>query len=255
MPIPLMERSPNPVHSLLFKINANDLLCAIITVLLWAGLSFITPSTMYIPINDPQSSFPYKTDLIPSYILDILIFPVAWLFLLIFYVISKTSKNKFRTIHFWTVLWLHIISVSTTNISTTVLNIWVGRVKPDYFARCGPNVHPDQCDILNKKQIAEEKKSFPSSDAAAMMASMTFLSFMLMKMCRQRPSWVTCICLLFIIFALWAGSIQISDHKSHPDDVIAGFVCGFSVCAFIWNSSYKRIFRQICEEPSDAPSD
>ncbi|OHT17525.1 PAP2 superfamily protein [Tritrichomonas foetus] len=256
---PLLSTPPKQKHSLLHKIDGNDLLTAIIVILIWIGLSFISPQTLYVPYNDSLSSYPYiDDDLISPIIYSIIIFPGSWLFISIFYIISKFlnfgQQDTFRKFHFWTAIWIHLISVVLTVDVIAFLNIFVGRVRPNFYARCGKITDPNECDVLSKYQFDNERKSFPASDPGAIMASMLFLTLLLQKMCLRRPSWVSCLSMIFVAFAFIAGSTCIREYKNHADDVVAGFAIGAIICSTLFYGSHKRIFRHLKEEPSDVSS-
>lgn len=238
----------------LHRIDIHELLTTICLCLTWGGLSYLSPQPLEIPPNDSLSSFPYfRSPTIPVYAIGLICFPMIWFVIGIFYIITKKFPRSFRYFHFWSAIWIEMSIVAFANIIVSLLNFYIGRARPDFYARCGSEATPQSCHILSKKDLDEELRSFPSAHAASAMAALLYLSLFLQKINLFKPTWVTVFCGLFIILAFWIGSTQIKQYKHHIDDVFAGFFIAIVSCLFIWNGSHKRIFRKQDEQYSEIP--
>mmetsp|Transcript_4623 Transcript_4623/g.10031 ORF Transcript_4623/g.10031 Transcript_4623/m.10031 type:complete len:276 (-) Transcript_4623:429-1256(-) len=111
----------------------------------------------------------------------------------------------------------------------------VGRLRPDFLARCVPvdgECTGDLADVL------EGRKSFPSGHTSLSFAGLAYLSWYLLGklwMCRSlRWSghlWRLLFCTSPCVLALWVGLSRIEDYWHHWEDVMVGCFLG-NLCAF-----------------------
>lgn len=233
-------------------IDIAELVCAIVVSVIWGGLSFIRPNDLAIPDGDSQSSYPYiEGEVFPTLWMALTVFGVAWITIWGFYFLKKKFPRYFRKFNPFSAMWIHITCISLTNIVTSMLSIYVGRVRPDFYKRCGKTATVETCSVLTESEIAEELRSFPSSHAATSLAGFLFLTLLIQKATLVRPSYVSCLYMIGTILAFWIGATRIRSYKSHIDDVVGGFVVAAVCTGVIWNGSFKRIFRHLKEEHSD----
>ena len=222
------------------------MVCTIILSGIWLGMTFVNPKHLYIPKEDSLSSYPYSEHAtISQLILAVLCFPFVWLVFLIFYLLRKKFQNAFKNFSLWSTIWIQINSVVLSNIASLVVALFVGRVRPDFYSRCGRSSSPDTCTVLSNEEIREELHSFPSSETATAISGLLFCTLFIQAVFKQKSSYVSILALCFTVLALWIGAMFIHDYKYHTDDVVCGFFIG-ALCTFInWNGSKKRIFIKI----------
>lgn len=236
----------NKEVSLFQKLEFSSLVCSFILVVIWGILTFVHPSASYIPFSDSLSNFPY----VDNSFYDLLFFGggclgLVWIIFFIFSYMKKRCNfygkyfNNFLTFR---VFWTHIMIIAFSNIVVIVMGNYLGRARPDYYARCGVNTNPNQCKVLGKRELDDELRSFPSFYSATGMSSFLFLSSFLQKVIKRKEMIISCLCLTPVLLACFAGCTGIKWHKHHTDDVVGGFILGALTEQFIWKGSAKRIF-------------
>jgi membrane-associated phospholipid phosphatase len=181
--------------------------------------------------------------------LALLSFLLVWLLIIGAFFVRRRLQNVLHSFNPWAAIWIQISRVVFSNIVISILNIYVGRVRPDFYRRCGSEATADSCPMLsNADDLNDEWKSFPSVPAATTVSSTLFFALFFQKIVLRRPTWVSCLALLFVA----VGTVEIRLFKYHTDDVVAGFLIGAICTAVIWNGSIKRIFRKLREGPTDA---
>ncbi|KAJ7446764.1 lipid phosphate phosphatase 1 [Mycena latifolia] len=128
---------------------------------------------------------------------------------------------------------------------TTVLKNRVGRLRPDFLARCKWDDVKMKC-TGKVADILDGRRSFPSGHSSAAFAGMTFLSFWLAG---QTAAWCFdapvpaaslrssrlgrfMLTLLPLWWAMFVAVTRLEDYRHHKEDVIAGGSIGF-LCAAI----------------------
>ncbi|KAJ7696565.1 lipid phosphate phosphatase 1 [Mycena rosella] len=132
-----------------------------------------------------------------------------------------------------------------TRLFTGVLKNKVGRLRPDFLARCKWNDVKMKC-TGKAADVLDGRRSFPSGHSSAAFAGMTFLSFWLAG---QTAAWCFdvpvpaaslrssrlgrfILTLLPFWWAIFVAVTRVEDYRHHKEDVIAGGFIGF-VCAAI----------------------
>ncbi|KAJ7091442.1 lipid phosphate phosphatase 1 [Mycena belliarum] len=123
---------------------------------------------------------------------------------------------------------------------TTALKNRVGRLRPDFLARCKWDVTKMNC-TGKEARILDGRRSFPSGHSSAAFAGMTFLSFWIAG---QTAAWCFeahvpagslrssrmgrfLLTLLPLSWALYVAITRLEDYKHHKEDIIAGGLIGF----------------------------
>ena len=163
----------------------------------------IQPSRHFIPKNDSLSSYPHME--ISMYINVIVIFltiPFPWILLTIMHILQRYFPKRFKFFRLGTAIWIHTSSILLPCIFSMVLCNFVGRVRPDFYSRCGNKATKDTCTILSNKELRDEFRSFPSISSTMAVSSMTFFSLFLLKLCIDSSTWLHCIFLIPLIKSL-----------------------------------------------------
>ncbi|KAF7308451.1 Lipid phosphate phosphatase 1 [Mycena chlorophos] len=148
-----------------------------------------------------------------------------------------------------------------TRLFTNILKNAVGRLRPDFLARCKWDEEMLKC-TGKAKDILDGRKSFPSGHSSAAFSGMTFLALWLAG---QTAAWCFaaqlpsaslrssrlarfCLPLLPIWWAIYVAVTRVEDYRHHKEDVIVGGLIGI-VCASVtylafWPSPFsERSFR------------
>jgi hypothetical protein len=218
------------------------------------GLFFVHPSSIYVPPYDSLSRFPGDgRSVIPAMWLGVIAFPAGWVVILSASVARRRLPTIFRKFRVWPTIWIQMSCVISANVVASLLSVYLGRVRPTFYSKCGSTATPDRCPTLSAEQLIHEKKSFPSFTATTAMSSSLFLTLFVQKIVLRRPVWVSCGCLAFVVLGMWIGATELTTFQCHVDDVVAGFVIGAVCTGLIWVGSIGKIFRHLKDERTDDP--
>lgn len=143
-----------------------------------------------------------------------------------------------------------------TMLVTEVGKIATGRLRPDFFDLCRPDMTKINCaagyvikyNCTNTEndapwELVDVHKAFPSGHASMAAYTACFLMFYYQSRCRWQCSVFlkTSLQLAVIGGALFAGLSRISDHKHHPEDVIVGFLIGALIGLWIVYSNERHL--------------
>uniref|UniRef100_A0A8C5D3R4 Phospholipid phosphatase-related protein type 3 n=1 Tax=Gouania willdenowi TaxID=441366 RepID=A0A8C5D3R4_GOUWI len=209
---------------------------------------------------DPLLSKPYVDggdELVPLLMLLSLAFaaPAASIMLvegiISFLQTTSNSQRKFncnvflrRTVHF---VGVHVFGLCLTALITDIIQLVTGSHSPFFLTVCRPNytlaggacdtnayITKDICSGHDQHAIMAARKSFPSQHAtlsafAAVYVSMYFNATLSDVSKLLKPLLV----FLFSISAALIGLTQITQHRSHPIDVYAGFFIGAFIAVYL----------------------
>ncbi|MEE6487550.1 hypothetical protein FKM82_014935 [Ascaphus truei] len=168
-----------------------------------------------------------------------------------------------RTVRF---VGVHVFGLCATALVTDVIQLATGYHAPFFLTVCKPNytrlgtscgsnsyITQDICTGSDQHAILSARKTFPSQHAtlsafAAIYVSMYFNSIISDSTKLLKP-------LLVFAFAIAAGVCgltQITQYRSHPVDVYAGFLIGAGIAAYL---AYHAVgnFRASSEDSSPSP--
>ena len=126
-------------------------------------------------------------------------------------------------------LWLGVLSsFALTFFVICQVKVSVGRLRPDFLARCIPR--DGEC-TGDPKIITEGRKSFPSGHSALSFASLGFVSLVLAARlahtnCCGGRLWKLCVAAIPWLIALHVALSRLSDYWHHWDDVLTGSLLG-----------------------------
>ena len=230
-------------------IDGTELVGTLLSCSIWIGVSFITPSALSIPPENPEFSYPYHAkETIATVWLVFTAFPFIWAIFGLMKFLSKKFPQHFKSFSFWSCVWCHITNVATTNVLTIIIQDYVGRASPDFYTRCGSSATPSSCPNLETSQLNDVLRSFPSSHASTSLSALLFLSLFLRKVIKPDISIISLIAILPVGLAVWIGATRIVDYRRHPSDVVAGYVIALLVTYVLFKGAKKRIFNREDDE-------
>jgi len=152
---------------------------------------------------------------------------------------------------------LAAISGSSLNrVITEALKNRIGRLRPDFLARCKWDASRHVCtgDIY---QTFDGRRSFPSGHSSTAFVGMTFITLFLagktaalcFNFTPSRGAFLRsrfarlCLVLLPLVYAAWVAITRVEDYRHHKEDVIVGSVIGIfsgTICYLLyWPSPFS----------------
>ncbi|KAH8833115.1 lipid phosphate phosphatase 1 [Flagelloscypha sp. PMI_526] len=202
-------------------------------------------------LDDPLISHPHKPDTVSSPLNQLLAMGIP-IFCMAFIGLLRKSPVE---IHHAIVSVL--ASSGFTRMITRALKHKVGRLRPDFLARCQWSDELKAC-TGHAADIASGRKSFPSGHSSTAFSGFFLLSLWIAGQtgawCLSRPlpaySWTSTKLgriLLTLIPIAWAGYValsRMSDYRHHKEDIIAGSLVGIitSTVSYLiyWPSPLSR---------------
>ena len=232
----------------IFKaIDPIDLLVTLILLILFVVMMMTnkTINPLYVPENDSLSSFPYPgKSTVPTNMLYACSLGIPFAVAVIMFVLNLAFKNKFvKKMNIFAAIWVIVLDFLAVEIFTDVFKNYVGRPRPDIYARCGStSAQYDTCTNIKESDRNDEWKSFPSGHSSISMSGMYIAASLFKGAMKFKNSSTAVIMLLFIFFALYVACSRIKDYRHHADDVVAGMFIGFVVASIVWENTYLRVF-------------
>jgi len=194
--------------------------------------------------NDPLIQHPHTLEQIPSYTNNL----IAGAAPILLAVIVGLNRNSLHEIHHG--LLAAISGGSLNRVITEALKNRVGRLRPDFLARCKWDASRHVCtgDIY---QVLDGRKSFPSGHSSTAFVGMIFITLFLAGKTAALCFSITpsrgaligsrfarlCLVLSPLAFAAWVAITRIEDYRHHKEDVIVGSVIGLfsgTVCYLLY---------------------
>lgn len=127
-------------------------------------------------------------------------------------------------------LWLGLFSsVGCAFAFVCFVKAHVGRLRPDFLARCMPVNGACTGDVL---VVEEGRRSFPSGHSAISFSGLAYLTLVLLACVWHTPTpragtlWKAIFVSLPWLVALWIALTRLSDHWHHWQDVLIGSLIG-----------------------------
>uniref|UniRef100_A0A3P9HJN4 Phosphatidic acid phosphatase type 2/haloperoxidase domain-containing protein n=1 Tax=Oryzias latipes TaxID=8090 RepID=A0A3P9HJN4_ORYLA len=144
-------------------------------------------------------------------------------------------------------------------ICTNAGQVVTGNQTPHFLSACKPNYTALGCQSPlqyitehractgNPFLVLSARKSFPSKDAALSFYSAIYtvmyvtLVFQTKGTRLMKPT----LCLVLLSLAVLVGVVRVTEHRNHWNDILAGFVTGGAIAAFLVSCVINN-FRQPC---------
>jgi len=202
-------------------------------------------------LHDPNISYPHTPNLqaqVPG--------PLLWHFCLHLPLLVLTLLCKFwphPAVNSANERWQYLSetllgllsSIAVALFFVSLVKVNVGRLRPDFLARCQPS---DGVCSGDAHDIMEGRKSFPSGHTSLSFAGLGYLSLWLgMRLAHGATSragqlWKVLIAAIPYLLAGWIGLSRIQDYWHHWEDVLVG--------AFIGHVTAYVLFRARWPEPA-----
>ncbi|XP_062243157.1 phospholipid phosphatase-related protein type 5 isoform X2 [Platichthys flesus] len=144
-------------------------------------------------------------------------------------------------------LGVYSFGLFTTTIFANAGQVVTGNQTPHFLSACRPNYTALGCQSPlqyiaerractgNPYLVASARKSFPSKDAALSFYSAIYTVMYVTLVFRTKGTRLTkpTLCLVLLSLAVLVGVVRVTEHRNHWNDVVAGFVTGGAIAAFL----------------------
>lgn len=234
-----------------------DWLCVTLSIMVVIISEAIPPRQVYVMEKSLYLvSYPHGPNTVPSWSVGVIsiIFPITC------FVVYKYMRQRPALELHHLILGL-MTAVTVTAAITNCIKVPVGRLRPDFAARCwGPSglvqwKHKDDqggyplCTGA-AAEVKEGRKSFPSGHSSWSAAGLGYLSLWCWSILKafdgSGHAWRLVAGGLPALGAVAVGVSRVTDYWHHWTDVVAGLVLGFTL-AYV---AFKQQYNRICQVPS-----
>lgn len=244
-----------PYSRLLEAWKATDVILLVLLLVANSYIWEIEPFQRQFTINDLTISHPYaKHERVPGKLLSQLSLGLPSIVIIAVAPIL-TKENRLKVL-FISLLGLYM-SLFVNSLITGIIKNWIGRLRPDFLARCipKPDTPPDVlvyakdvCTQTNMKRLLDGFRTTPSGHSSTSFAGLGYLTIWL---CSQLVaahkgvgSWRSIVCSVPFMVAFYVAMSRTQDYRHHFVDVLLGSILGQLVAWW----SYRRYFPSVCDE-------
>ncbi|XP_048104171.1 phospholipid phosphatase-related protein type 5 isoform X3 [Alosa alosa] len=144
-------------------------------------------------------------------------------------------------------LGVYSFGLFTTTIFANAGQVVTGNQTPHFLSACRPNYTALGCQSPvqyiterractgNPYLIAHARRSFPSKDSALSMYSAIYTVMYVTNVFHTKGTRLTkpTLCLTALSLAVLVGVVRVSEYRNHWSDVLAGYLTGGSIAAFL----------------------
>ncbi|XP_051985888.1 phospholipid phosphatase-related protein type 5-like isoform X3 [Xyrauchen texanus] len=144
-------------------------------------------------------------------------------------------------------LGVYSFGLFTTTIFANAGQVVTGNQTPHFLSTCRPNYtvlgcHSPMQYITERRActgnpylIISARKSFPSKDAALSMYSAVYTVMYVTLVWRTKGTRLTkpTLCVTLLSLAVLVGIVRVSEYRNHWSDVLAGYLTGGAIAAFL----------------------
>uniref|UniRef100_A0A3P9PCQ4 Phospholipid phosphatase-related protein type 5 n=1 Tax=Poecilia reticulata TaxID=8081 RepID=A0A3P9PCQ4_POERE len=151
-------------------------------------------------------------------------------------------------------LGVYSFGLFATTIFANAGQVVTGNQTPHFLSACRPNYTALGCQSPlqyitenractgNPFLVVSARKSFPSKDAALSFYSAIYTVMYVTLMFRTKGTRLMkpTLCLVLLSLAVLVGVVRVTEHRNHWNDVLAGFVTGGAIAAFLVREQKER---------------
>lgn len=222
----------------------------LIALLFIAGISmdtFIEPVQREAPLNDPTIQYSHARQ---ERVQSMWIFVIGPLPIIVICITLILLRRSVHQVH--VTILAFILAHACALVLCTTLKLHVGRLRPDFLARCKPSsVSSNQYTYGpctgDPRAVTEGRKSFPSGHAMQISVAMYFLSFFLLgNVPNPRSKGGRVARLILILLPPYAccfiSTTRIADNRHHWEDVVAGTLLAILISYMCYRLYYPCPF-------------
>ncbi|SCU86870.1 LAMI_0D03906g1_1 [Lachancea mirantina] len=154
------------------------------------------------------------------------------------------------------------LSWSTTSLVTDYLKNWIGRLRPDFLARCRPRdgipghvlvTAAEVCTTSNLPKLMDGFRTTPSGHSSESFAGLGYLYLwlcgQLLTDLPQVGSWRKCLASVPLLIATTVALSRTEDYRHHFVDVIIGSCLGMAIAFWAYHRNFPSISSPIPFKP------
>ncbi|AQZ17562.1 DPP1 (YDR284C) [Zygosaccharomyces parabailii] len=232
------------------KWRIADVAALVVVAIVNVPVYYQKPFQRQFYINDLSISHPYATN---QRINDKMLFVIS--FLVPFGAILAIWALLADKRHRWYLLYISLLGLcltwSLTTLFTNFIKNWIGRLRPDFLARCEPRDGlpldtllnaEDVCTTQNTKRFLDGFRTTPSGHSSESFAGLGYLYLWLCgQLITEHPEtgiWRKITAFVPILGATLIALSRTQDYRHHFIDVILGSILGYVFAHYI----YRRYF-------------
>lgn len=235
------------------KWRLTDVIVLVVTIIVGYPLYYQEPFQRQFYINDLTISHPFaKTQRVNNKMLSVYSIIVPLVSIVLIVAILGDPRHR------WYLLYASVLglflSVSLTNVFTDFIKNWIGRLRPDFLARCKPRPGLPIDTLLNASEVCTTKNvsrlldGFRTTPSGHSSQSFAGLGYLYLWLCGQLLTefpqsgiWRKLVSLVPLVGALVIALSRTQDYRHHFIDVILGSALGYVIASY----TYRRFFPSI----------
>ncbi|KAJ2656653.1 hypothetical protein IWW48_004903 [Coemansia sp. RSA 1200] len=234
----------------LFKTYIPDW-CIVIAINVAGGLfGKLGPRHREFSLEDRSIQYSQHPSYVPDFVPPLVAYASPVVAALVFLVFRRGNWHDFHC----TFLGI-FMAMGLNNVATNVVKNVVGRPRPDFIARCQPNVakNPDLrlvdyrvCTQPDLSILRDGMRSFPSGHASLAFCGLTFTALYLASHFRYNDmrghAYKTMVLYVPLFCAALIAVSRTADYHHHWQDVLAGSVLGAFIGWFGYRTYFPPVF-------------
>jgi len=215
-------------------------------------------------LDDPEISYPYHPDIIPTWSLFVICWVLPFIVLSLIAVFVVRSKHDFHHAAMGLCQTIALILVTTA-----VVKIFLGGLRPHFLVRCAPDVlnvpvtaqhgydgryyDTSVCTNPNKAELNDAQAAFPSGHAALAAGGLNYLSLYMngkFKVFQHQGHLLVYILIAACTFgSVLVGFTRVVDFHHTFYNVMMGWTMGFLVALSMYRLNYVSLFGALNHVP------
>lgn len=249
-----------PAYNTLKKWRLSDLLLCFFFLV----CDFKIPMTVFqrqFYINDLTISHPFtEVETVNNKDLFIYSFIIPIIVIFVLILISRRPENKLYLLYV-SLLGLSL-SIISTSLITNYLKNCVGRLRPDFLARCKPKPNTplnvlvsasEVCTSSDIPMLLDGFRTTPSGHSSLSFSGLGYLYFWLCgRLMSESPSsgsWRKVVACLPLVGAVTIALSRTEDYRHHFVDVIIGSCIGISIGYWAYRKNFPSIYDPVPFKP------
>ncbi|EGW30104.1 diacylglycerol pyrophosphate phosphatase [Spathaspora passalidarum NRRL Y-27907] len=245
-------------NSMIIRWRFSDLILVNVLAVLYTFVNGMEPFERQFTLNDVTIQHPFAERERVN-LAELFIYATAVPLATITTLGILLTKPKYKIYNTFVALLGCLLSILITGIFTDFIKNYIGRLRPDFLARCIPKpgtptdvlvFAKDVCTSTDRKKLLDGFRTTPSGHSSLSFSGLFYLTLwlsgQLVSVHTQVGSWRTTVCWVPSLGALLIALSRTEDYRHHFVDVIIGSLIGISVA--YW--SYFRLFPSLKHDQS-----
>lgn len=232
------------------KWRIADLVALLVAAVTNVPVYYQQPFQRQFYINDITIAHPYTThQRVNDSMLFVFSFLVPFGFILIIWALLADKQHR------WYLLYVSLLGLclswSLTALFTNFIKNWIGRLRPDFLARCEPKEGlpidtllnaAEVCTTQNTRRLLDGFRTTPSGHSSESFAGLGYLYLWLCgQLITENPQtglWRKIVAFVPLLGATLIALSRTQDYRHHFVDVILGSILGYAFAHYIYRRNF-----------------